>query len=995
MLKNKMIRFTLVAVLGATLLFAALSFLLPVHAIAVASGTTLPLVDDFETGKLPTGKDANNLAIGYVTWSDGSPIALTVTTVAAGSPLAMPNQTGNNTILKMDSNINSWGGFTHAFENETVNTWTPQDWRSYSGIGFWLYGTGKGTGLFFELKENRNPGSTKDDAETWTHPFTDSVAGWRYVEIPFNAFTSKNIGNGAPNDGFTGEQIHGWAFGSLTSGGAQSHYLDNIMLIVRKTVIDDFETGKLPTGKDANNLSIGYVTWSDGSPIALTTTTVAANSPLALPNQTGANIVLKINSNINQWGGFTHAFENEAVNTWTPQDWSSYEGVSFWLYGTGKGTGLFFELKENRNPGSTTDDAETWTHPFTDSVAGWRYIEVPFTTFTSKNIGNGAPNDGFTGEQIHGWAFGSLTSGGAQTHYLDNIAIYGRKTTTEQKVKVAFNTNRYTAREGTTATITVTLNATSTTPITVSYATRESGAIDGRDYEAISGTLVFPPNSLTQTFSVKLWSDKQDERKDELIVLLLSQPEGAALGYPFRTILVIQDDNAPNVMGLDDFNEGFYGYQTTGNVTLTTDEVMTGTAMAVPGQAKSEGILKVAHTNGGKFNRTFTSPQNWSNYGGLRFWYHGKKSGQSITMTIQDNLTQTTANVTPDKWVLRWSEEFSETAGTPPNPNIWTPEIGDGALVDNVGWGNSELQYYTDSKDNAATDGNGNMVITVLKNDNPDYMCAYIPPENGTGNGTCGYTSARLMTYDKVEFLYGRIEARAKVPAGVGLWPAFWALGNDIFDQNPWPISGEIDVMEFVGKSPHDVLGTIHGPGYSGGAGVGGKYVFTNPVADDYHTFSVDWTPTEIKWYVDNINYFTASTKTIPTGTRWVYDHPFFLILNVAVGGNLGGNVNSTFPQKLEVDYIRVYQAPDSSQQFTASFSDNFNGWQEVTVPFSRFKAATQQPLKASSDNLTLTNVSGYGFTVNGAGSFSLDNVHLVDKAAITADSTYLPLINK
>jgi len=157
----------------------------------------------------------------------------------------------------------------------------------------------------------------------------------------------------------------------------------------------------------------------------------------------------------------------------------------------------------------------------------------------------------------------------------------------------------------------------------------------------------------------------------------------------------------------------------------------------------------------------------------------------------------------------------------------------------------------------------------------------------------------------------------------------------------------------------------------------------------------VDWTPTEIKWYVDNINYFTASTKTIPTGTRWVYDHPFFLILNVAVGGNLGGNVNSTFPQKLEVDYIRVYQAPDSSQQFTASFSDNFNGWQEVTVPFSRFKAATQQPLKASSDNLTLTNVSGYGFTVNGAGSFSLDNVHLVDKAAITADSTYLPLINK
>ena len=165
--------------------------------------------------------------------------------------------------------------------------------------------------------------------------------------------------------------------------------------------------------------------------------------------------------------------------------------------------------------------------------------------------------------------------------------------------------------------------------------------------------------------------------------------------------------------------------------------------------------------------------------------------------------------------------------------------------------------------------------------------------------GPCEYTSARLLTKNRFEVAYGRVEARIKVPMGAGLWPAFWMLGTDI-DQVNWPQTGEIDIMEFVGRLPNQVFGTLHGPGYSGGQSYGGIYDLSEPVADKYHVFAVEWQPDKIVWYIDGIQYFTATADdAFLQGKQWVFNHPFFILMNVAVGGNFGGAVgaDTTFPQ--------------------------------------------------------------------------------------------------
>ncbi|RPF21820.1 glycoside hydrolase family 16 protein [Myceligenerans xiligouense] len=233
---------------------------------------------------------------------------------------------------------------------------------------------------------------------------------------------------------------------------------------------------------------------------------------------------------------------------------------------------------------------------------------------------------------------------------------------------------------------------------------------------------------------------------------------------------------------------------------------------------------------------------------------------------------------------LVWSDEFDGAAGSAPNPANWNHETGD------HGWGNNELQNYTDSRDNSALDGNGNLVITARQ-------------EAGGG-----YTSARMTTKDKVEPRYGRVEARIQIPRGQGIWPAFWMLGAQ-FPDTPWPDSGEIDIMENVGYEPHLVHGTLHGPGYSGGGGVGGAYQHPQgwSFADDFHTFAIDWSPDRITWSVDGNDYMTRTPADVPG--NWVYNQPFFMILNVAVGGDWPGYPDGTtqFPQQMRVDYVRVY----------------------------------------------------------------------------------------
>jgi beta-glucanase (GH16 family) len=243
-------------------------------------------------------------------------------------------------------------------------------------------------------------------------------------------------------------------------------------------------------------------------------------------------------------------------------------------------------------------------------------------------------------------------------------------------------------------------------------------------------------------------------------------------------------------------------------------------------------------------------------------------------------------------WTLAWSDEFNQPNGSAPDPAKWEYALGGG------GWGNQELETYTDRRENSQI-RDGKLVITARK-------------ESFTGKDGIArdYTSARLTTNGKFAQTYGRFEARIKIPYGQGTWPAFWLLGDDIAKVG-WPECGEIDIMENIGREPKIVHGTIHGPGYSGDSGIGAPYpTKKGRFADKFHVYAVEWEPEVIRFYVDGHLYNTITPAKLPAGKRWAYDHPFFIILNVAVGGSWPGDPDktSTFPQAMQVDYVRVYK---------------------------------------------------------------------------------------
>ncbi len=239
---------------------------------------------------------------------------------------------------------------------------------------------------------------------------------------------------------------------------------------------------------------------------------------------------------------------------------------------------------------------------------------------------------------------------------------------------------------------------------------------------------------------------------------------------------------------------------------------------------------------------------------------------------------------------LVWSDEFN---GTSLDTTNWTLETGGG------GFGNNELEYYTNGQNLTFT---GSEMIINARQENPaGYTCWY---------GACTYTSSRMKSAGKREFKYGRIEARLQIPYSQGLWPAFWMLGNNIGTAG-WPGSGEIDIMENIGKEPNILHGTVHGPNYSGSNGIGGPYTLpSGQYHDAYHVYAVEWEENVMRWYMDNVLYFTLTKSTVETRGQWVFDHPFFIIMNVAVGGAWPGNPDGTtvMPQQMKVDYVRVYQ---------------------------------------------------------------------------------------
>lgn len=245
-------------------------------------------------------------------------------------------------------------------------------------------------------------------------------------------------------------------------------------------------------------------------------------------------------------------------------------------------------------------------------------------------------------------------------------------------------------------------------------------------------------------------------------------------------------------------------------------------------------------------------------------------------------------------WQLSWSDEFNGPNSSSPDSSKWSFELGGG------GFGNHELETYTARRANAEQ-RDGHLVITARKEDltGPDGVARH-------------YTSARIRTQGHFAQAYGRFEARLQLPAGKGIWPAFWLLGNDIGNVG-WPRCGEIDIMEEIGD-PATVYSTLHGPGYSGDKAISAKFPLPSGQTTNsgFHVYAVEWSPNSIKFFFDDRLIVERTPADLPAGAHWAYDHPFFVILNLAVGGDWPGNpdATTTFPQQMLVDYVRVYTRP-------------------------------------------------------------------------------------
>ena len=347
--------------------------------------------------------------------------------------------------------------------------------------------------------------------------------------------------------------------------GAQVYYVDDVGLIVRTTAIDDFEDGQLPHGTDPNGIGVGFVTWNH--PAASSAITITATPPAPVPGAAAGNKVLReaLTIGSSQWAGYTHAFTNAAANQWLSQDWSTYEGVCLWLYGNNTGGTLFLDVLDNRNPGSTTDDAERWSVDIPDTFSGWRFFQFAWSDFHRKDIGNGAPNDGFGRTEIHGYGIGGYGSVamGAQVYYVDDVTIYGNTGGTTVPLQAQFALTQYDVTEGATAVVNVTLTTAPTQTVTVAYRTAEAYARPNRNFVPTNGTVVFAPGDTEKTFTVQTLADGKPSGEQQ-VMLNLTSVTNAAFGYRRRAVLAIADTDTANPAMVDDF-EGHHPFQVTGD----------------------------------------------------------------------------------------------------------------------------------------------------------------------------------------------------------------------------------------------------------------------------------------------------------------------------------------------------------------------------------------------------------------------------------------------
>ena len=884
------------------------------------------VIDDFESG-LPFGESANGELLGFYTFAGaGSGIGISTETTPPAPVLDAIGEPNNVFVMDVDST--SFAGYIHAFTNDAVNAWVAQDWSTREGISFWFHGNGSGADLFIDILDNRNAGSTVDDAERWTVPFVDDVAGWRLLEFPFADFVRKEIGNGAPNDGLGLFEMWGYAIGTLGTGGAQTFYVDQVSvygvaeppalaaaLSVNNTFITEGTTGEVSirlnrpmSADDPAQVSIGYQT--EPSTATPDVDYVPTSGTVTFVN-----------------GGATE--QSFSLETLADTKFEGDERVVIRLVDpVDVERGALFQ-------GSVLiDDDEEFDPDLLDDFTQGAYLweAGDGVTLDTADLVSSDPDARPGQDAIERVATAEVLAPGDayQAAVDDAVARLGALLPTDDRGdnKRIENALRRLMRSA---------------DDMEDRFEQLAGAIRQLDKVSAAGSVGAEVDAVV----ADLVGVARDLAAD---AIARAEANGVPSGELDEARSRLAQGDADAAAGRSDRAVVRYR-QAWEEAEEAADDAGVGLAPARP-----------------TITRDFPLGQDWSDTQSIDFWFNGTGSGESVTLTVKDNAAPDPG---PAGWTdLSWADEFDAAAGTPPNPDNWNYEIGDVTPDGKNGWGNEELQYYTDDLDNAAHDGAGNLAITLDTAD-AGRECYY---------GPCAYESARLVSLDRAEFAYGRIESRILVPEGQGIWPAFWSLGTDIV-YNPWPAAGEIDFMEFVGRLPNEIFGTIHGPGYNGGGSFGGIYDFGEPVFGSYHTFTVEWEPELITWYVDGIQYHQATPADVAPNP-WVFEKPFFLLLNVAIGGNFGGPVGEDFspPQSMLVDYIRIYQAPDTAERFEASFVDDTEGWTRVSIPITDLTRRTDQPAGAPDDGLTLTEVNGYGFSfdANVSGTYSFDLVERI-----------------
>lgn len=346
-----------------------------------------------------------------------------------------------------------------------------------------------------------------------------------------------------------------------------------------------------------------------------------------------------------------------------------------------------------------------------------------------------------------------------------------------------------------------------------------------------------------------------------------------------------------------------------------------------------------------------------------------KKIGEAEPIISLEELlartkTEEDENLVED-WQLVWSDEFNDPSI---NMDNWTFEIGNGAEKGIPGWGNGELEYYTDSADNAFIE-DGSLVIRALEEE-----------KNFTVDGvdyTTDYTSSRMVTEGKVTTSYSRIEGNIQVPSGQGIWAAFWMLGTDIGEVG-WPYCGEIDILEYIGSNVNEIHGTVHGP-VSAGPGINGHIDQGIDLSQDYHVYAIEWDEDEVEFYIDDILYHIVNKDEVALEygpDEWVYDHDHYLILNLAVGGNWPGAPDETtiFPKQMKVDYIRIYEDVNEASIDGEEIIDTIYELPQVTPGIDGFVNGTFDENTEGWTSYYHYDAVGSFAAIGGEGVFNLEN---------------------